>query len=218
MWVLRFSVVDPDCIWSARTKKVRITDYQYQLAVYKTKTAIRVVSAHILSGDKRKQEAYIRLLKKDKRVMRIEREENFFLAVADEPISRHFEIFGHPAFVYIKPITNAPDGSETWEIGSYEKKALTTFFDAVLKYHGGKLLSLKSEKVRELFISSISPKLTDKQKEALGLAISENYYGFPRGTTLEELARRAKISRPAFEERLRRGEARVMRFLKEFRI
>ncbi|MEW6329014.1 MAG: helix-turn-helix domain-containing protein [Candidatus Micrarchaeota archaeon] len=218
MWILRLSVVDPECIWSARTKKFGITDYQYQLAVYKTKTAIRVVSAHILSGDKRKQEAYIRAVKKDTRVRRIEGEGNFFLAVADEPFSRHMEAFGHPALVFIKPIMNAPNGEERWEIGSYEKKALTTFLDAQTKYYKGKLLSLKSEKVRELFISSISPRLTGKQKEALGLAITESYYGFPRGTTLEELARRAKISRPAFEERLRRGEARVMKFLKEFRI
>jgi len=218
MWILRLSVVDSDCIWSARTRRLGITDYQYQLAVYKTKTAIRVVSAHIISGDKRKQEAYIRAVKKDRRVRRIEGEGNFFLAVADEPISRHMEAFGHPALVFIKPITNAPDGSETWEVGSYEKKALITFLDAVMKYYKGKLLSLKPEKVKELFISSISPRITDKQKEALKLAIEEGYYGFPRGSTLEELARRAKISRPAFEERLRRGEARVMKFLKEFRI
>ncbi len=47
--------------------------------------------------------------------------------------------------------------------------------------------------------------LTEKQREALGLAFESGYFSVPRGTTLTDLAERLDISRQAFSRRLRRG-------------
>ncbi|WP_330631739.1 helix-turn-helix domain-containing protein [Halocatena halophila] len=47
--------------------------------------------------------------------------------------------------------------------------------------------------------------LSNKQREALELAITEGYFTVPRKTTLEELSEQLGISRQAASERIRRG-------------
>ncbi|MFA6214200.1 MAG: helix-turn-helix domain-containing protein [Candidatus Micrarchaeia archaeon] len=53
------------------------------------------------------------------------------------------------------------------------------------------------------------PALTDKQKDALSVALLNGYYSWPRGVGLVDLARAAKISRRSMQERLRRAEAKL---------
>ncbi|MEM2137803.1 MAG: helix-turn-helix domain-containing protein [Candidatus Anstonellaceae archaeon] len=61
------------------------------------------------------------------------------------------------------------------------------------------------------------PKITDKQKDALEVALINNYYSWPRGATLEKLAEVADLSRRSMQERLRRAEAKLIPYaLKEF--
>jgi predicted DNA binding protein len=59
------------------------------------------------------------------------------------------------------------------------------------------------------------PELTDKQYNAFKLASEQGYYEFPRKTNLHKLAELAKISRPTFEEHLRKAEIKLLRFMKE---
>ena len=74
------------------------------------------------------------------------------------------------------------------------------------------------EKLGTVFIERIGKyeparkkfKLTEKQRGALSLALSSGYYSWPRKVTLEELAQLAGISRRAFQERLRKGEAKAI--------
>lgn len=57
-------------------------------------------------------------------------------------------------------------------------------------------------------VSSVgeSPRiLSDKQLETLVTAYETDYYGVPRGVTMEELAERLGVSHQAMSERLRRG-------------
>ncbi|MFH1586811.1 MAG: helix-turn-helix domain-containing protein [Candidatus Diapherotrites archaeon] len=51
--------------------------------------------------------------------------------------------------------------------------------------------------------------LTGKQFSALEIAQMHNYYSWPRNVTLEELAGFANCSRRAFQENLRKAEAKV---------
>ncbi|MFA6327862.1 MAG: helix-turn-helix domain-containing protein [Candidatus Micrarchaeia archaeon] len=53
------------------------------------------------------------------------------------------------------------------------------------------------------------PSLTDKQKDALAVALMNGYYSWPRNAGLEDLARAAKVSRRSMQERLRRAEAKL---------
>ncbi|WP_126664748.1 helix-turn-helix domain-containing protein [Haloterrigena salifodinae] len=52
--------------------------------------------------------------------------------------------------------------------------------------------------------------LTERQREALTLAISRGYYESPRQVTAEELANELGISQPSLSSLLRRGERRLI--------
>ena len=52
--------------------------------------------------------------------------------------------------------------------------------------------------------------LTDRQQEALRLAISRGYYESPRQVTAEELAEELGISQPSLSALLRRGERQLL--------
>ena len=60
--------------------------------------------------------------------------------------------------------------------------------------------------------ASAAPKMTKKQEGALEAALINNYYRWPRGATLESLAKTAKVSRRSMQERLRRAEAKLVPF------
>ncbi|WP_066412698.1 helix-turn-helix domain-containing protein [Halorubrum aethiopicum] len=52
--------------------------------------------------------------------------------------------------------------------------------------------------------------LTDRQREALELAVSRGYYESPRQVTAAELAEELDISQPSLSSLLRRGERRLL--------
>ena len=61
------------------------------------------------------------------------------------------------------------------------------------------------------------PKITRKQEDALKVALINNYYSWPRGSTLEKMAKVAKVSRRSMQERLRRAESKLIPFaLKDY--
>lgn len=99
--------------------------------------------------------------------------------------------------------------------GVFNRKNLTNLFDICKKKFGGKLIYLKNSKLDNVFIPHIMPKLTEKQKEAFKSAIENEYYVFPRKTNLIKLSKLMKISRPTFEEHLRKAEIKLLRFMKE---
>ena len=52
-------------------------------------------------------------------------------------------------------------------------------------------------------------RITQKQFEALHTALKHEYYSWPRKVTLEDLAQRSSTTRRAFQENLRKAEAKL---------
>ena len=78
------------------------------------------------------------------------------------------------------------------------------------KYFSIKLLSIKKEELPNLYVPTVMPKLTKKQKDAITLALSHDYYSFPRKTDLEKLAKIMSVSRVTFQEHLRKAETKLL--------
>lgn len=219
MWVTKIKLIDKKCIWATRCKKFNVYNYQYPLSSYKVKQGLALMMHHVLEGDEKNIKEYIKDVKKDKRVKRLEVKKNFIISFAIEERPKKelkvFESIYNPKLIYIKPGVNYPDGSEVWEFGSFDKEDLVKLFNFCKKEYSGKLLSLKQIKVPKIFIPQIMPELTEKQEKAFKIASEEGYYKFPRKTNLHKLANLAKISRPTFEEHLRKAEIKLLRFMKE---
>ncbi|MFW9787907.1 MAG: helix-turn-helix domain-containing protein [Candidatus Thorarchaeota archaeon] len=65
--------------------------------------------------------------------------------------------------------------------------------------------------VRRSPIGFLGPNLTNKQLDALRVAISTGYYDIPRKSEIKILAKKLKIKRVAMQERLRRAERTIMK-------
>jgi len=219
MWVLKIRVLDKNCIWSTRCKKFGIYDYQYPLGFYKIKNGLALMMYHILEGEEKNIKEYVRNVKKDKRVKEFDFKGNIMVSLAIEKRTKRklkaFEALYNEKLIYIKPGINSPDGFEIWEIGSFDREDLVKLSKLVEKDYQGELLFLKQIKVTKIFVPEIMPELTEKQEKAFKTASEQGYYEFPRKTNLYKLARLSKISRPTFEEHLRKAEIKILNFMKE---
>lgn len=149
------------------------------------------------------------------RIKKLEIKKDFIISLAIEKRTRMLDLFYNPKLIFIKPAINYPDGSEQWEVGSFDRKDLIKLWNVCKKKYFGKLLFLKRIKTPKVFIPQIMPELTEKQHNAFKIASEQGYYNFPRRTNLHELAKLEKISRPTFEEHLRKAEDKLLKFMKE---
>jgi len=99
-------------------------------------------------------------------------------------------------------------GRERWKIVGNGKKLR----EVVSKLQ--ELGNAKVEKISDICLkddaNSLFQRLSKGQKEALLLAVSKGYYTLPRKITLDELAKVLGIKRPAFRERLRKAERKII--------
>lgn len=61
-----------------------------------------------------------------------------------------------------------------------------------------------------VWISSLFPELTDRQKDAVLRAHQYGYYVSPRRVTTDSIAKTMGVSRSTFEDHLRKGENRII--------
>jgi predicted DNA binding protein len=91
---------------------------------------------------------------------------------------------------------------------------IEAFLRAVRKHPGEhKLFFFKQQKITNLMIYSLLPKLSGKQREVLLLAVQEGYYGYPRKITLDKLAKILKISVSTCQFHLAKAEAKLVPFV-----
>ncbi|ADB63420.1 Bacterio-opsin activator HTH domain protein (plasmid) [Haloterrigena turkmenica DSM 5511] len=108
----------------------------------------------------------------------------------------------------MKSTTITSDGwYETKEFKDYETfhDFHTTFEDHSISLE---LISITSN--QSSFNDSTGDGLTDRQREALELAVSRGYYESPRKVTAAELAEELGISQPSLSSLLRRGERQIL--------
>ena len=65
-------------------------------------------------------------------------------------------------------------------------------------------------KPSSLLITNVLPFMTERQKEALQLAVKNGYYEYPRQIDLMKLAKIMKVSYSTFQFHLRRAENKIM--------
>jgi len=110
--------------------------------------------------------------------------------------------------VEVEPVVVTPEG---W----YEKKLFESYdeLDGIRTRFEDHEISMEIVSVtQDADSTDESPQygLTDRQYEALTLAISRGYYESPRQITAEELAEEMGISQPSMSSLLRRGERQLL--------
>ena len=219
MWVAKFKLKDDEDIYSPLCEKYKIDFFAYPYTSYKKNNKIHTLIGGIIAGNNKKE--FLKEVKKDKRADRIELSKDFILIHAVHPITRdtltELSIFYDPEYIIVKPVHLSIDGWEYWEIACLDRNKLNKIINAAKKYYHGALFSIKEEKLKSITSLSIAPDLTDKQKEALQLALKEGYYNYPRKLTLPELAKIINKSYSTFQEHLRKAESKIINYFFNYR-
>jgi len=208
MWIAKLRYKH-ECILGNRCQKYGITLQSVAFSVFKEKGRFVTSSMHYMSGDQKNIEKYIKDLKKDKNVIKLERKKDMFFLL--EKADNKAVKFYTPKIIFIKPVIVNKEGWETWEVGSWERKEVSKFVEEVKKQMPFfKLLKFTNVKLDNVFFPRLMPDLTEKQRTALELAIAEGYYTTPRKTNLRKLAKMMKISLSTYEQHLRVVEEKLI--------
>ncbi|MFH1311365.1 MAG: helix-turn-helix domain-containing protein [Nanoarchaeota archaeon] len=216
MWILKFTMSDPEGIFSKRNKKFKVKSFAYRATYYYENNYTFLSGILLVEGKEKNIKEFIKSLKEDKYISRLEVKGNLINCVVKKQKTvsdkRQEGLFFSLETIYIKPIFTDTDGTEHWELGSWDRKALENILHVIQTNYNGKLQSFRDTKISEsdFLFFSLYPKLTQKQKEAFLLALHNGYYNFPRDIELKKLAGMSKISYTTFQFHLRNAEKKIM--------
>lgn len=106
--------------------------------------------------------------------------------------------------LYTSPVTQR-NGYEIYDVITEDPKELVRLIENLEDIGEAKLFSVgRISSENHLF------KLTDKQAHAIQMAVSHNFYDWPRKVSLEELSALIGTKRRTFQENLRKAEAKLL--------
>ncbi|MBI4116248.1 helix-turn-helix domain-containing protein [Candidatus Pacearchaeota archaeon] len=219
MWALNIKVREKWNIYNERASKFKVKLYFYSQNYYEEKGKIYFVASGIVEGEENNKKRFFSSLKRDKKVVNLEWNNDFFICTYSEgknsKRSKAVKAAYNPKLIFLKPVIIDEEGREEWEIAAPSRNDLGLFIKHAEKLANVeyKVLYFKEKKMENLMIYAMLPKLTNKQKKALMLAVERGYYGYPRKITLEKLAKQINLSTSTFQFHLAKAEAKLMPFL-----
>jgi predicted DNA binding protein len=224
MWVAKLSAIDEKNAIHKTVKKTGITFYYYPLNCYIKGNRYCFIAAGLIQGTEEQKRNFLVEFKKLKKYSKkgrvlnhLEMRGDFLMMITSETKTEELKKFVHiyynPAVIHIKPAIIYPTLEEQQEIACNDRKVLEKMVNIAIKKYKGKLYYLKQEKIADIGILSILPKLTNKQKQALHLAIEKGYYEYPKKIKLEELAKLIGISLSTYQAHIRKAEKKLLPFV-----
>lgn len=208
MWIAKLKIKHDDWILE-KTLKYNITASGIPLNSFKKNGKQFHSGMVFLQGEYENKLKFIKSLKKDKRIKEFSAKGNqvFVLIESEYHIAPLFD----ESMFFIKPVY-FEKGYEYWEIGSWDRKPLVEFYKKVKNVAEVEIQKLKRDEP-SVFVQYAIPKLTDKQRRALELALEFGYYNYPRNISVDNLSKKAKMPRTTFQEHLRKAESKLMGLL-----
>jgi predicted DNA binding protein len=216
MWVLKLKFWHENSTAIPYAVKHNITIMGFPLNKHEKNKLISMTVAHLVLGEEENKKAYFKEILKSKRFKNVELEGDFLIYELEFPKGEtHHQLYLTPEIMFIKPVIVKPDGFEYLEIASWNKKPLTNFLQKCKKWLKIESFSLKQQKISDVYIPHLMPKLSLKQRKAILTAYQHGYYDYPKKTNIAKLAKILGLSPSTFQEHLRRAEEKLLPFLLE---
>ena len=213
MWVAKVKFDTKDTLIGTKVVKHGIDLFAFPLSwTYEKDWIIVHITGTVFGSDVNKKK-FVKELRKEKRVLNFELNDDFFIGTIKEPIFMRF-VYNKNIF-HISPAYISEKGFEIGYVGSFDKKDVLNVATTLEKHRNGKLLSIKNEKIKSISIVKIRPELTKKQRSAIELAIKHGYYHSPRRIDVKTLANLSGLSFSTYQVHLRKAEAKLIPYLLE---
>lgn len=210
MWVLSFELRH-DCTIGNRCEAFNTTCESIPLGNWAEDNKHFTSERHTVHGRQDDVEAFLQDLREDESVRNFERTENtvFFTGVSENPIPSSF--YSQKLF-FPRPVHVSEDGVETWLVASHDEAVLRDFFSCLQEegYEELCLERLEQAQLNTLVFPSVTPGLSERQREVFFTAVNEGYYDVPKQAELKDIAQALDISVSTVQEHLRKAEAAVM--------
>ena len=215
MWILKLKLMHKDCHIVPRCEKFKVNSYAYPTSNYTKKGRKYATAIHFLEGEEKNKKAFLRDLKKDRRIKKLEISGSIYSYEVDlGKAGEHVQLYHGPEMAFVAPVINSRDGFEYWNVAAYDKNILMKFVKSLKKHMDYfEMLKFQDEKLKDIYFPNVLPELSLNQRKAIILAYQMGYYTYPRKTDLRVLAKEAKISVATFQEHLRKAEIKLLPFI-----
>lgn len=210
MWAAKVKISGEEGLLGNLAKKYNVSVAGYPISIKKKSHFIVVDVLGLLFGKDNNKKGFIKELGKAKEVKNLEINGDFIVMQVIDP--KELEPAYPSGIIPLEPIVIESNGDNIYNIGGWNRAELNKFINFLYKKYSGKVSISKIEdrKISNFSIVSLRPELTDKQKEAFDLAIKNDYYSYPRKTSIEKLAKISGVSFSAFHAHLRKAEKKLL--------
>ncbi len=211
MWTAKISFDGSKALIGSRTLKHKVNIFAFPLSYFYQKNWIIVNITGILLGEEKNKQTFIKDLKKSPRLINLEFNKDFFIATIKEPA--YAKTLYNKNIIHLSPALIDENGQETINTASFNKKQLSKAITTLEKSFETKIHYIQEKKIKNISIIKQNPELTDKQKQAINLAIKHHYYDYPRKIDIKQLAKLSKLSFSTFHAHLRKAEQKLLPYL-----
>jgi predicted DNA binding protein len=208
MWRLKVVINVENTVIGRLAQKHKVTLQMYPL-IANTNADCLVNFSGVVCGLKGNSLAFLKELGELQQIKQLKTHGTYFVCQYQDKAG--YEKFYNKDVFYIEPWTiDGITGLHHLHLGAWEKEHLSELYTLLRSSHKGNMLKITEDKSLNLFLFSIFPQLTQKQREAMELAIQHGYYDYPRKVEIKELARIAGCSFSTFHAHLRKAERKVI--------
>lgn len=208
MWLAELLLNPSPDSYAAVVARTKAKVSAQPINIVETEKGVWVSFFAFLKGDLRQREETLELLASREDVTIINRSDDLIVCQTIHPLKAR-EVF-NPHVMHLEPITVHDDGTHSWTLGSWDRDILNGACDFLLNQYGGKLVRMGNSQHNNVCLLRMNTGLTEKQKNALMLAIDRGYYETPRKATLRELSEEMGLSFSTYQSHLRKAERKVM--------
>jgi len=135
----------------------------------------------ICQGSNHDVENLMKRIKKSTVFRNVSSQGDFLIGVISLP--SWLSILYRPDIIFVQPALYTREGLEVLELGSFEKDPLMRLVKVFKRRYESRILAFKQKSISNVSFVGMHPEMTDKQREALRLAVENGYYHFPKRIT-----------------------------------
>ncbi|MDD5191596.1 MAG: helix-turn-helix domain-containing protein [Candidatus Nanoarchaeia archaeon] len=210
MWAAKITFDGSNALIGSRTLKHKVNLFAFPLSYFYERNHIVVnITGNLLGKEKNKRD-FVRDFKKADRLVNLEFNEDFFIGTIKEPTFA--KTLYNKDIIHLSPALIDENGQEILNIACFKKEKLAKAINTLEKTYEAKINYIEERKIKNISIIKQNPELTNKQKQAMSLAIKNGYYNYPRKIDIQQLAKLSKLSFSTFHAHLRKAEQKLLPF------